>query len=139
MARHSNPGSSTNRTIDALDRKRERERQIMLLRARDNASELAAALVQTMLDQRILETNDVQTISQAIEEQLKLMCDLEEFELQYKIAPLRLLTQDPNVCSLFITQYVVEDLIDHPNIQDIFGDDMDIYNAVDSILSKIRP
>ena len=73
-----------------------------------------------------------------MEKQLKKMSDLDEFEFQYKIAPLRSLTPDPNFCSLFITQYVVEDLIEHPHIQDVFGDDLDIYRAVDSILSRLR-
>jgi hypothetical protein len=41
--------------------------------------------------------------------------------------------------SLFLTQYIIEDLIDHPKVQDVFGDDLDIYRAVDSILNKLRP
>jgi len=120
MARHMNPSSSTNKTIDAIDRKRERERRFMLRKARDNAAELSTALVQRLLDQHIIETNSDQAIREAMEKQLTL-------------------TQDPNIISLFITQYIVEDLINHPNIQDVFGDDLDVYRAVDSIMSKIRP
>ena len=139
MARHMNPSSSTNKTIDAIDRKRERERRFMLRKARDNAAELATALVQRLLDRHIIETNSDQAIRQSMEKQLTSMSDMEEFDMQFKIAPIRSLTQDPNLISLFITQYIIEDLIDHPNIQDVFGDDLDVYKAVDSILSKIRP
>ena len=49
------------------------------------------------------------------------------------------LVPDPNLISLYLTQYIIEDLIDHDNIQDVFGDDLAIYNAVDSVLSRIRP
>jgi len=139
MARHMNPSSSTNKTIDAIDRKRERERRFMLRKARDNAAELSTALVQRLLDQHIIETNSDQAIREVMEKQLGAMSDMEEFDMQFKIAPLRTLTQDPNIISLFITQYIVEDLINHPHIQDVFGDDLDVYQAVDSILSKIRP
>jgi hypothetical protein len=59
--------------------------------------------------------------------------------MQFKIAPIRNLVPDPNVISLYLTQYIIEDLIDHPHIQDVFGDDLDIYRAVDSILKRIRP
>ena len=59
--------------------------------------------------------------------------------MQFKIAPIRNLTTDPNILSLFITQFIIEDLLEHPNILDVFGDDIDVYNAVDSIFSKIRP
>ena len=139
MARHISPSSSTNRTIDAIDRKREKERRFLLVKARDNAPELATSLVQRLIDEHIIETNSDRAIRESVEKQLKSMIDLEEFEMQFKIAPVRSLSQDPNIISLFITQYIIEDLIDHPNIQDIFGDDLDVYKAVDSVLSKIRP
>ena len=139
MARHMNPSRSTNKTIDAIDRKRERERRFMLRKARDNAEELATALVQRLLDEHIIETNSDQAIREAMEKQLAAMGDMEEFDMQFKIAPIRTLTQDPNMVSLFITQYIIEDLIDNPHIQDVFGDDLDVYRAVDSILSRIRP
>ncbi len=139
MARHINPSNSTNKTIDAIDRKRERQRLLLLKKARENSSELAVALVQRLLDQHIIETNSTTAIQEAIEKQLQTMGDMEEFEMRFKIAPIRNLTQDPNIASLFITQYIIEDLIDHDNIQDIFGDDLDVYKAVDSVLKAIRP
>jgi hypothetical protein len=139
MARHINPSNSTNKTIDAIDRKRERERQFMLKKARELSQELAISLVQRLLDLHIIETNSVQTIQEVMEKQLQRMSDLEEFDMQFKIAPIRNLTQDPNVISLYLTQFIIEDLINHTNIQDVFGDDMEIYRAVDSVLGKIRP
>ena len=139
MARSHIPNSSTNRTIDAIDRKRERERRFLLSKARDNAPDLATALVQRLIDEHIIETNSDRAIRETVEKQLKSMADIEEFDMQFKIAPIRSVTQDPNILSLYITQYVIEDLLDHPNIQDVFGDDLDVYKAVDSVLSKIRP
>jgi hypothetical protein len=139
MARHINPSNSTNKTIDAIDRKRERERLLILKKARENSAELAVALVQRLLDHHIIETNSTTAIQDAIEKQLQAMSDLEEFEMRFKIAPIRNLTQDPNIASLFITQYIIEDLIDHDNIQDVFGDDLDVYKSVDSVLKAIRP
>lgn len=139
MARHINPSNTTNKTIDAIDRKRERERQFMLKKSRELAPDLAVSLVQRLLDQHIIETNSVQAIQEVMEKQLQRMSDMEEFDMQFKIAPIRNLTPDPNVISLYLTQYIIEDLINHTNIQDVFGDDLDIYKAVDSVLTKIRP
>jgi hypothetical protein len=139
MARHINPSNSTNKTIDAIDRKRERERQFMLKKSRELAHDLAISLVQRLLDQHIIETNSVQAIQEVMEKQLQRMSDMEEFDMQFKIAPIRNLTQDPNVISLYLTQFIIEDLIEHTNIQVVFGDDMVIYNAVDSVIGKIRP
>ncbi len=139
MARHINPSNSTNKTIDAIDRKRERERLLLLKKAREKSSALAIALVQRLLDKHIIETNSQTAIQEVIEKQLQTMGDLEEFEMRFKIAPIRNLTQDPNIVSLYITQYIIEDLIEHQNIQDVFGDDLDVYKAVDSVLKVIRP
>ena len=139
MARHMNPSRSTNKTIDAIDRKRERERRFMLRKARENAENLAISLVQRLLDEHIIETNSHQAICEVMEKQLAGLSEMEEFDMQFKIAPIRTLTQDPNLVSLYITQYIIEDLIEHPAIQDVFGDDLDVYRAVDSVLTRIRP
>lgn len=136
---YSTPNSSTNRTIDAIDRKRERERRFLLVKARDNAPELATMLVQRLIDDHIIETNSDRAIRETVEKQLKSMIDMEEFDMQFKIAPIRSVTQDPNLISLYVTQFIIEDLIDHPNIKDVFGDDLDVYKAVDSVLAKMRP
>lgn len=139
MARHINPSNTTNKTIDAIDRKRERERQFMLKKSRELAPELAISLVQRLLDLHIIETNSVHAIQEVMARQLQQLSDMEEFDMQFKIAPIRNLTPDPNVISLYLTQFIIEDLINHANIQDVFGDDLEIYRAVDSVLSKIRP
>jgi hypothetical protein len=139
MARHINPSNSTNKTIDAIDRKRERERHFILNKARENAPELAIRLVQRLMDEHVIETNNVQAIQEGVERQLKEPSEMEEFEIRLKIADIRTLVPDPNILSLYLTAYVIDDLIDHPNIQDIFGDDLDVYNAVESVLGTIRP
>jgi hypothetical protein len=110
-----------------------------LKKSRVLSEELAISLVQRLLDLHIIETNSVQTIQEVMEKQLQRMSDMEEFDMQFKIAPIRNLTQDPNVISLYLTQFIIEDLINHTNIQDVFGDDMEIYRAVDSVLGRIRP
>jgi len=139
MARHINPNMKTNKTIDAIDRKRERERQFLLEKTRDHAEELAISLVQRLLDEHIIETNSDRAIRETIEKQLKKLIDMEEFDLLFKVAPIRSICQDPNIVSLYLTQFVVEDLVEHPNIKDVYGDDLDVYNAIDSIFSKLRP
>lgn len=107
--------------------------------ARDHAELLSTKLCQRLLDRSIIETTSVESIRSALETQLKSLHLLEEFDLQLKLAPLRTLVQDPNIVSLYLTQYIVEDLINHKDIQDVFGEDIDIYRAVDSITKALRP
>jgi len=139
MARVFNNQSSTDATIRAIDRKREQERRFMLSQAFKNAEEISTRLVQRLIDHHIIETTSEQAMRELFSAQLRTLSNMEEFDIQFKIAPLRNLATDPNFISLFLTQYIIEDLIDHPKVQDVFGDDLDIYRAVDSILNKIRP
>ena len=135
---HISANRATDKTIRAIDRKSEQERRKMFHQAKDNAEALAAKLVQRLLDREIIETSSIQRIRENLEEQLKQLGYVDDFELQMKVAPIRTIAQDPNIVSLYITQYIVEDLINHPDIQDVFGDDLDIYLAVDSVFRVLR-
>jgi len=132
------PTPTTEKTIRSIDRKREQERRKMFFRAKDHAPEFAGKLTQRLLDRGVIETTSVSAIQEAFENQLNKLGYIEEFELQMKIAPVRTIAQDPNVVSLYFTQYIVEDLVDHPAIQDVFGDDLDVYLAVDSVFKVLR-
>ncbi len=129
---------ATDKTIRAIDRKRERERRKMFRTAKDHAEPLAAKLVQRLIDREIIEASSVAGIRKSIEDQLQKLPHLDDFDLQLKIAPIRTLVQDPNIVSLYLSQYVVEDLINHPDIQDVFGDDLDVYRAIDSVMRVLR-
>jgi hydroxypyruvate isomerase len=139
MARVFNNNAATDKTIRAIDRKREQERRFMLSLAFKNAEELSTRLVQRLLDQHIIETTSDQTMRELFVDQLRSLSNMEDFDIQFKITPLRNLATDPNFISLFLTQFIIEDLVDHPKVQDIFGDDLDIYRTVDSVMKKIRP
>jgi len=139
MARVFNNNAATDKTIRAIDRKREQERRFMLSLAFKNAEELSTRLVQRLIDQHIIETTSDQTMRELFTDQLRSLSNMEDFDIQFKISPLRQLATDPNFISLYLTQFIIEDLVDHPKVQDIFGDDLDIYRSVDSIMRKIRP
>ncbi|HID03738.1 MAG TPA: hypothetical protein EYP18_11105 [Desulfobacterales bacterium] len=136
---HISATNATDKTIRAIDRKRERERRFILNKARDNADEFATRVTQRLIDREVLEINSVQAVRDAFVEQLKSLPTMEEFDIQMKVAPIRTLIQDPNILSLYLTGYVIEDLINNPAIEDIFGEDIDIYRAIDSIFKVLRP
>ena len=114
MARVFNNSSATDKTIRAIDRKREQERRFMLSQAFKNAEELSTRLVQRLIDRHIIETTSEQSMRELFYDQLRAISNMEEFDIQFKIAPLRNLANDPNFISLYLTQYIIEDLIDHP-------------------------
>jgi hypothetical protein len=136
---HISATNATDKTIRSIDRKRERERRFILNKARDNADEFATRVTQRLIDREVIEVNSVQGVREAFLQQLKSLPEMEEFDIQLKVAPIRTLIQDPNILSLYLTGYVIEDLINNPAIEDVFGDDSDIYLAIDSIFKVLRP
>lgn len=140
MGHHANnPYGSDDRASKAIDRKRERERDFMFQTLSRSADDLAIKLVQKLIDKHILETTSDSAIRELFGKLFQNLTSMEEFQIQFKIAPVRTLVSDPNFVSLFITQYIIEDLINHPKVQDIFGDDLEIYHTVDSVMSSLRP
>lgn len=136
---HISATNSTDKTIRALDRKRERERRFILNKAKENADEFAARLTQRLVDREILEISSVSTVREAFTRQLQELPGMDDFDIQLKVAPNRTLVPDPNIISLYLTQYVIEDLINNPAIEDVFGEDIDVYRAIDSIFKILRP
>ena len=136
---HISATNATDKTIRAIDRKRERERRFILNKARENAEEFASRVTQRLIDRDVLEINSVQAVRDVFIAQLKSLPDMDEFDIQLKVAPIRTLIPDPNILSLYLTGYVIEDLIENPAIEDVFGEDIDIYRAIDSIFKILRP
>jgi hypothetical protein len=135
----SNPYRADAKASNSIDRKREKERHFMLQAAFKNSEELSTSLVQRLLDKHILETTSESAIREAFSKQLKKLSDMEEHDINFKIAPIRQLVPNANFISLYLTQYIIEDLIDHRDIEDIFGEEGDIYMAVDSVIGALRP
>ncbi|MEW6429775.1 MAG: hypothetical protein AB1568_17280 [Thermodesulfobacteriota bacterium] len=139
MGHHSsNPYGTDQRVSDAIDRQREQERHHMLQQAYRQADTLATKLVQRLIDQKVLDITSEEAIRDVFSALLKRLSTMDDFDVQFKIAPLRSLVPNPNFLSLYLTQYITEDLIDHPKVQDVFGDDLEIYQAVDSVLAVTR-
>ena len=137
MGSHSRPFSD--KAGGAIDRKRERERRFMMQMLYKNAAELSTKLVQRLLDKKIIETNDNESIRTLFNELFEKMANMDEFDMQYKVAPVRQLVIDPNPVSLYLTVYITEDLIENDKIQDVFGDDLEIYRVIESVMKVIRP
>jgi hypothetical protein len=64
---------------------------------------------------------------------------LEDFDLDYQIAPIRNLVPQPHIVSLYVTSFVIEQLIKHKDVVDIFGSDEEIYYTINEQVKKFLP
>ena len=131
-------GRVQERLIKELDRK---ERQKAFQRDRFfrfKLPEVHTRLSQTLLMEKIIETDNPKAVSDAMMQGLKKILRVNEFDFKYFIAPIRNIVPRPNPISLYITQYILEVVINDPSVIDVYGTDEEIYRIVNDIVSRIN-
>lgn len=100
--------------------------------------EIHNQLSQTLLMQKIIETDNAASISDSLYKGLQKARKSTEFDFKYFISPIRNLVPRPNLISLYMTQYIMEVLIDDPDVLEIYGTDLEIYEVVNKVMSQIK-
>jgi hypothetical protein len=100
--------------------------------------EIHRTLSQALLMEKIVETDNSAAFSDVLLKGLKKILKTREFDFKYFIAPIRNLVPRPNPISLYITQYILEVVINEPDVIDVYGTDKEIYQAVNRIISNIN-
>jgi len=100
--------------------------------------EIHNKLSQALLTEKVIETDNPAAISNALLKGLKKAQNSSQFDFDFFIAPIRDLVPRANRHSLYITQYILEVLIENPSVVDVFGTDEEIYKIVNEIISKVN-
>ncbi len=133
------PSSRESTILSKIESTKEYKRRLTINSVRDCSEPLAGAIAMKLVEQNLIET----TNKNALDEQLKNCLDkinrLEDFDIDYQIAPIRNLVPQPNIVSLFVTSFVIEKLIKHKDVVDIFGSDEDIYFTINAQVKKFLP
>lgn len=133
-----NTGRVQDKLINRLERK---EKQQAFQRDRFlkfKINEIHNSLSQALLMEEIVETDNTAAFSDLLLRGLKKLTRTSEFDYKYFIAPIRNLVPRPNPISLYITQYILEVIVNDPSVIDVYGTDMDIYKTVNRVVSDIN-
>jgi 7-cyano-7-deazaguanine synthase in queuosine biosynthesis len=139
VGREYRPNARESAVISKLDHAKESQRYHAMNQLRENMEDMADRISMKLIEERLIETTSKVELDNQIETALQKILDSEEFEIQYETANLRTLVPRPNFVSLFVTAYIVEKLINHKCIVDIFGTDEEIYKSVNRQVSKFVP
>lgn len=134
-------GRDSSRIHDRLiHRLEKRERRTAVKRDRFfrmRLAEIHSQLFQALMMKRIIETDDPGAVSDALLKGLKQAIHSNEFDFDYFIAPIRTLVPRANPYSLYITQYIMEVLLNDPHVIEVYGTDLEIYKTVNEVVSKL--
>ena len=139
MAKVFRPSTRESSIISKIESSKEYARRKALQGLRDCLEPLANSIAMKLVEQNLVET----TSKNVLEEQLTLCLEklsrADDFDIDYAIAPFRNLVPQPHVVSTFVTAFVLEKLLNHKDVVDIYGSDEDIYLCINHQVKKYLP
>jgi len=139
MAKLFYTGNREAKLLSKIETSKERERIRTINTIRDNVDTFSNKVAMKLIEKGLVETVSKSSVENQIARCLDTLCKAEDFDIDYMIAPLRTIVPNANIASLYLTAFVVEKLINHKDVIDIFGSDEDIYFCIQKELSAILP
>ena len=136
MAKIFRPSTRESTILSKIESTKEYERRQAINAVRDRMEPLANAISQRLIDSKLVETTSKNTLEEQIRGCLEKLSRSDDFEVDYQVAPIRRLVPHPHIVSLYVTAFVIEKLIKHKDVVDIFGSDEDIYLCINREVRK---
>lgn len=133
------PSNREARILSRIESGKEHQRRMALQKIPDVLDPLSNALAQKLVENGIVETTNKNSLEEEFRKTLDALSRSDEFEVDYMVAPLRRLTRNPHIVSLYLTAFVVETLINHRDVIDIFGDDLEVYQTIHRQVGRFLP
>ena len=131
-------GKVQEKLIDRLERKEKNEAFQRDRFFKFKLPEIHKSLSQNLLMEKIIETDNPAAVSDLILKGLRRILKTNEFDFKYFIAPIRNIVTRPNPISLYLTQYILEVIINDPSVIDVYGTDQEIYKIVNDVITRIN-
>ena len=136
MAKIFYTGNKEEKLLSKIESSKERERIRTITTIRDNIESFSNKVSMKLIEQGLIETVSKSSVEKQIIRCLDTLCTADDFDIDYMVAPLRTLISNPNIASLYLTAFIVEKLINHKDVVDIYGSDEDIYFSINKELAK---
>jgi hypothetical protein len=136
MAKIFRPSSREAQILSKIESSKEYARRKTIESIKDRIEPLSNAIAMKLIESNLVETTNKNVLEEQILKCLEKLSRADEFEIDYQNAPFRHITTQPNVASLYVTAFVIETLINHKVVVDIFGSDEEIYLCINRQVVK---
>jgi hypothetical protein len=133
------PSSRESTILSKIESTKEHKRRLAIGRLRDCSEPLSNAIAMKLVERNLIETTNKNTLEEQLNGCLEKMGRMEDFDIDYQIAPFRNLVPQPHIVSIYVTSFVIEKLINHKDVVDIFGSDEEIYFTINEQVKKYLP
>lgn len=131
------PSNRESSILSKIESGKEQARRAAISMVREDPARFAGPISMKLVEDHLVETTSKNTLEEQILNSLETLSHADEFDIDYQVAPYRNLVQHPNIVSLYLTAFVIEKLINHKSVVDIFGSDADIYMCIHKQVSKL--
>lgn len=125
--------------LSKIEHSREYARRAAIIGIQDNIDPLSNSISMKLIENNLVETTNKNALEEQIRGCLNKLSRIENFDIDYQVAPFRNLVPHPHIVSLYVTAFVIEQLINHKDVVDIFGSDEDIYRCINRQVGKYLP
>ena len=139
MAKVFRPSTRESSILSKIESTKEHVRRLAISRVRDCAESLANGIATKLVENNLVETSNKNSLEEQILKCLDKLGRSEDFDIDYQIAPIRNIVPNPQIVSLYVTAFVIETLINHKDVVDVFGSDEEIYFTINQQVKKYMP
>ena len=139
MAKTFRPSNRESSILSKIESSKEHARKQTIKSIKESIEPLSNAIAMKLIENNIIETTNKNVLEEQINKCLERLSKSDEFDIDYQIAPLRNIVPNPHIVSIYLTSFVIEKLINHKDIIDIFGSDEDIYHCINQQIIKFLP
>jgi len=136
MAKIFRPSSRETQILSKIESSKEYARRKTIGGIRDCIEPLSNSIAMKLIEDNLVETTSKNVLDEQILKCLEKLSYADDFDIDYQNAPFRHIAPQPNVVSLYVTAFVIETLINHRVVVDIFGADEEIYFCINRQVAK---
>ncbi len=136
MAKVFRPSSHEAKILSRIESSKEYARRKAIGSIRDCIEPLSNAIAMKLVENNLVETTSKNVLEEQILNCLDKLSHADEFDIDFQNAPFRHIVPQPNVVSLYVAAFVIETLINHRVVVDIFGSDEEIYLCINKQVAK---
>ncbi len=126
--RFENTGES--RLISRIESSKELERRRAIQAVGDVVEPLSKSIANKLVENELVETANKNSLEEQLAYSLDKLNRADDFDIDFQVAPFRNVVKAPHIVSLYVTAFVIEHLIKHKDIIDIYGSDEEIYATI---------
>lgn len=136
MAKVFRPSNRESNILSKIESSKEYARKQAINTIKECYEPLSNAITSKLIEDNLIETTNKNSSQEQIRMCLEKLTRSEDFDIDFVIAPYRNLIPQPNIVSLYVTSFVIEQLIKHKDIVEIFGSDEDLYTCINRQVMK---